>query len=167
MGIGPSTAARATITRNAIYANGQPILSLSTSAGGTTDPASPALLGIDVGVNGPSANDTGASCGDALPDCDAVQNGPVLGNSSWSGDGRLVLNGTFAARPNTVYRLEFFANHNRNAAGFAEGEVFVGELNVVTDAAGNAAFSFTTSAPPEISSHTVLAGSSVSRLWST
>src|SRR5204863_2881686 len=79
MGVGPSGSAnRVTITQNRIYGNGKPLLSVAGSAGGTTNPASPALLGIDFGVNGVSANDLATSCADGFPDCAAPQNFPVL-----------------------------------------------------------------------------------------
>lgn len=143
MGIGPANAARVTITRNSIYDNGQPILSLSTSAGGTTNPASPALLGIDVGVNGTTPNDLAASCADGFPDCNTIQNFPVLGaGSSWQPSGTVTLAGTLPSRPNATFKLDFYASHSLNAAGFAEGEIYLGSQSVTTDATGNAAFSF-------------------------
>ena len=148
MGIGPTNTARVTITRNRIYDNGKPILSLSTSAGGTTNPASPALLGIDVGVNGVTPNDLGASCADGFPDCNTIQNFPVLASSStWSAAG-LALRGTLASRPNATFTIDFYANHALNDAGFAEGEKYLGSLTVMTDGTGNAAFQFASGNDP-------------------
>jgi 3-dehydroshikimate dehydratase len=143
MGIGPANAARITITRNAIYDNGQPILSLSTSAGGTTNPTSPALLGIDVGVNGVTPNDLAASCTDGFPDCNTIQNFPVLdAGSSWQPSGTVTLVGTLSSRPNATFTIDFYASHRVNAAGLAEGEVYLGSQLVASNATGNAAFSF-------------------------
>jgi len=147
MGVGPGGNARATITQNRIFNNGQPILSLPTSAGGTTNPASPALLGIDLGVNGVTPNDAAAACADGAPDCDTgpneLQNFPVLSAAStWAPDGTITLRGSLASRPNATFTIELFASHSLNAAGFGEGEVYVGATNVTTDATGNATFNF-------------------------
>jgi len=140
MGVGPTNAARVTVSENAIYGNGQNILSLPNSAGGTTNPASPARLGIDVGVNGRTANDFS----DACRDCDTVQNFPVLSaDSSWSASGTVVLRGTLSTKSNGSFVLEFFANHSLNAAGWGEGEVFLGSMAVATGADGIAPFAFT------------------------
>ena len=135
MGVGPTNAARVTVTENAIYNNGQNILSLPNSAGGTTNPASPARLGIDVGVNGRTAND--------VSDADTVQNFPVLSaDSSWSAAGTVVLRGTLSTKPNGSFTLEFFANHSLNPAGWGEGEVLLGSTAVTTGADGIAQFAF-------------------------
>jgi len=147
MGVGPGGNARATITQNRIFNNGQPILSLPTSAGGTTNPASPALLGIDLGVNGVTPNDAAAACADGAPDCDTgpneLQNFPVLSAAStWAPDGTITLRGSLASRPNATFTIELFASHSLNAAGFGEGEVYVGATTVTTDATGNATFNF-------------------------
>jgi len=135
MGVGPANAARVTVSENSIYGNGQNILSLPNSAGGTTNPASPARLGIDVGVNGRTANDFS----DACRDCDTVQNFPVLSaDSSWS-----ALRGTLSTKPNGSFIIEFFANHSLNPAGWGEGERLLGSMVVTTGADGIAPFAFT------------------------
>jgi 3-dehydroshikimate dehydratase len=141
MGVGASgNTSHVTITQNTIFDNGRPILSVAGSAGGTTNPNSPALLGIDFGVNGVTPNDLAASCADGFPDCALPQNFPVLMSSVWSSAG-VVLNGSLASRPNQTFTIEFFANHQLNAAGFAEGEVYLGSVQATTNASGNATFS--------------------------
>ena len=150
MGVGPSGASSAiTVTQNRIFDNGHAeIISLSTSAGGTTNLASPALLGIDFGVNGLTANDI-AGCADALPDCALPQNFPVLGaGSSWGSNGTVILQGTLQSRPSSVYKVELFANHALNASGFGEGEVYIGSVVVTTNASGNGTFTFTSGPNP-------------------
>jgi hypothetical protein len=147
MGVGPGGNARVTITQNRIFNNGQPILSLPTSAGGTTNPASPALLGIDLAVNGVTPNDSAAGCADGAPDCDTgpneLQNFPVLSaGSNWASNGTITLQGSLGSRPNATFTIEFFASHALNAAGFGEGEAYVGSTTVTTNATGNATFSF-------------------------
>ena len=144
MGVGPSgNTSSVTISQNRIYGNGKPLLSVAGSAGGTTNPSSPALLGIDFGVNGVTANDLAANCTDGLPDCTPPQNFPVLAtSSSWSSNGSVVLNGTLQSRPNASFTIEFFANHSLNAAGFGEGEVYIGSTAAVTGPNGVVTFSF-------------------------
>ena len=144
MGVGPSgNASRVTITQNRIYGNGLPLLSVAGSAGGTTNPASPALLGIDFGVNGISPNDLGTSCADGFPDCTPPQNFPVLmSNSVWNTTS-VVLEGTLSSRPNQTFTIEFFGSHSLNRAGFAEGEVFLGSVQTTTGATGSATFALT------------------------
>jgi hypothetical protein len=119
MGIGVSgNASRVTITPNQIFDNGKPLLSLSNSAGGTTNPNSPALLGIDFGSNGITPNDLAASCADGFPDCTPPQNFPTLSPISlWNSNGTIVLNGTLASRPSASYTIEVYASHGLNAAG--------------------------------------------------
>ena len=148
MGIGPSgNTSHVTITQNKIYGNGRPILSLSNSAGGTTNPNSPALLGIDFGVNGVSPNDLATSCADGFPDCTPPQNFPVLSTgSTWNSTVNLV--GTLPSRPNASFTVEFFANHSLNVAGFGEGERYLGSVTVTTDPTGNGSFTFSAPADP-------------------
>ena len=148
MGVGPSGAtSHITVTQNRIYSNGKPLLSVAGSAGGTTNPNSPALLGIDFGVNGVSPNDLAVSCGDGFPDCTPPQNFPVLSSgSTWNSTVNLA--GTLASRPNASITIEFFANHGLNVAGFGEGEVYVGSQTVTTDPTGNISFTFSTPADP-------------------
>jgi 3-dehydroshikimate dehydratase len=142
MGVGASgNTSHVTITQNTIFDNGRPLLSVAGSAGGTTNPNSPALLGIDFGVNGVTPNDSAASCADGFPDCAPPQNFPVLTTTSvWTTTG-VVLNGTLASRPNQTLTIEFFGNHRLNTAGFAEGEVYLGSVQAITNATGNATFS--------------------------
>jgi hypothetical protein len=92
-------------------------------------------------------NDLAASCADGAPDCDTgpneLQNFPVLApTSTWAANGPVTLNGTLQSRPNGAYTIEFFANHTLNPAGFGEGEIYLGSINVATNASGIATFSF-------------------------
>jgi hypothetical protein len=148
MGVGLSgSTSHITITQNRIYNNGKPLLSVAGSAGGTTNPNSPALLGIDFGVNGVSPNDLAVSCADGFPDCTLPQNFPVLSSgSTWNSTVNLV--GTLASRPNASITIEFFANHSLNVAGFGEGEVYLGSQTVTTDPTGNVSFTFSAPADP-------------------
>jgi len=100
----------------------------------------------DLGVNGVTLNDLSPPCADA-PDCDTgpneLQNFPVLSaGSNWATNGTITLQGSLASRPNATFTIEFFASHALNAAGFGEGEAYIGAATVTTDASGNATFSF-------------------------
>lgn len=91
-------------------------------------------LGIDLGVDGVTANDV------LDPDSGAngLQNYPVLSAADTNGVTVLV-SGTLNSKANASYRLEFFANPSCSP-GPAEGQAFMGFGNVTTDASGNASF---------------------------
>jgi 3-dehydroshikimate dehydratase len=114
-----------TITRNSIADNGG--------------------LGIDLAPAGVNANDLAADCADGFPDCDAGPNGrqnfPVLNAAAsvWSASG-VFLSGSLASRPSQTYTIEFFASRAANPSGHGEGEVYLGSIDVTTDATGNALF---------------------------
>jgi hypothetical protein len=48
------------------------------------------------------------------------------------------INGTLKGLPNSQYTVQFFANAAADSSGFAEGQVFLGSVNVPTDGSGNA-----------------------------
>lgn len=93
--------------------------------------------GIDLGLDGPTANDPGAQCPDGLPDCDSgangLQNYPDLSPSSAWADGHIVAVATLVSRPFIDYRLEFFASRVADS-----GEVLLGEASTTTDMNGRA-----------------------------
>jgi CSLREA domain-containing protein len=93
-------------------------------------------LGIDLNPPGVTPNDPG----DVDRGPNELQNFPILTAVT-----NTAINGTLNSKPSTSYRLEFFANRERDASGFGEGERFLGSIGVTTDSTGNAAFSF---APP-------------------
>jgi hypothetical protein len=90
-------------------------------------------LGIDLNPPGVTPNDPG----DADRGPNELQNFPVLTAVTST-----AINGTLNSKPNTTYRLEFFANRERDATGFGEGERFHGSIGVTTDGGGNATFTF-------------------------
>ncbi|MCA9383708.1 cadherin-like domain-containing protein, partial [Candidatus Dojkabacteria bacterium] len=111
------------ISRNSIYQNNQ--------------------LGIDLNNDGVTANDvldndTGAN---------NLQNYPVI---AAAGKGSIQLVGSINSQPNTNYVIEFFYNQNKDTSGYGEGEIFVGDLAVATDANGNASFQTTYDYPAEV-----------------
>ncbi len=94
-------------------------------------------IGIDLGGDGPTANDPG----DADAGANDLQNYPVL-TSALTLAGTTTVTGTFDGLPNKTVRVEFFSN----PAGEAQGRTYLGFLDVPTDGAGHAAFTFPTAA---------------------
>lgn len=93
-------------------------------------------LGINLSVDGVSANDTG----DADTGANNLQNFPVI-TTALSGNTQVI--GTFNSTANTLFRLEFFNTPAADPSGNGEGQFFVGAVNVTTDANGNATFNQT------------------------
>jgi hypothetical protein len=84
-------------------------------------------LPIDLGPNGPTANDAG----DADEGPNQLQNYPVLTGAT--GRFVVVIRGQLASRPQQTYTLDFYLTT-------ASNQVWLGEAQVVTDAAGLAPF---------------------------
>ncbi|PZP99453.1 MAG: hypothetical protein DI587_10215, partial [Variovorax paradoxus] len=108
-------------------------------------------LGIDLGFNDVTANDTG----DADTGANNLQNYPVLTLARTNGSGSLEISGTLNSTANTYLRIELFANTANDSLGYGEGQTYLGFVNVLTDGSGNASFSTTLSA-------TVAAGAFIS-----
>jgi hypothetical protein len=110
------------ILGNSIFGNGRLGIDLSTSAN------SSGLI---------TANDNGTAT--TAPDADAgpndLQNYPVLSASTSA-----TVQGTLRSTPNTQFRIEFFGNAAADPSGAGEGETFLGWIEVVTDANGDASF---------------------------
>jgi uncharacterized repeat protein (TIGR01451 family) len=85
-------------------------------------------LGIDVGPFGVTANDTG----DGDTGANNLQNFPVL--SAVTGG----VQGTLNSTPNTSFRIHYFSNAACDASGNGEGQTYLGETTLATDADGNA-----------------------------
>ncbi|HVR49278.1 MAG TPA: DUF4347 domain-containing protein, partial [Pseudorhodoferax sp.] len=96
-------------------------------------------LGIDLGQNGVTANDTG----DADTGANNLQNYPVLALARTNGSGSFEITGSINSTANTYLRIELFANTSTSADGYGEGQTWLGFVNVLTDGAGNASFSTT------------------------
>ncbi len=95
-------------------------------------------LGIDLGNNGVTSNDPGD--GDSGPN--NLQNYPVI-TSALSAEGWIVIDGKLASAPDSHYRLQFFSSAFGDPSGFGEGENFLGEVFLTTDATGNQRFAAT------------------------
>ncbi len=101
-------------------------------------------LGIDLGDNGVTLNDTGD--GDIGPN--GLQNFPVLSSISHA-SGNITIQGTLNSLPSQNFTLEFFANPTCDPSNYGEGQIFLGETTVSTNSNGNAGFnvSFPSSVP--------------------
>jgi CSLREA domain-containing protein len=113
------------ITDVGITPTGNPILSNSIFSNGG--------LAINLSIDGVTPNDAG----DADAGANNFQNFPVV-TSALPGSTRIV--GTFNSTPGAMFRLEFFNSLAADASGNGEGQLFIGSINVTTDASGNAAF---------------------------
>ena len=89
-------------------------------------------LGIDLALVGVTANDAGD--GDTGPN--NLQNFPVL-ISAVSYGGSIDITSSFNSTPNTLFRIEFFANSTADPSSYGEGETYLGFRNLTTDGSGN------------------------------
>jgi titin len=102
-------------------------------------------LGIDLSAgfalqeDGPTPNDPG----DEDEGTNGLQNFPDLASATTSSSGTTI-EGTLNSTPNETFIIQFFSSPSADPSGFGEGEEFVGQKEVTTDAEGNASFSFTT-----------------------
>lgn len=120
-----------TISRNSIYGNGAPT-SLYPAGSPSID-----LIG-DSGIGGVTSNDP------LDPDTggNALQNFPILSFAKYQSSGT-VIRGHLNSLPSQAFVIEFFSAPNKNPLGVGEGKVFLGSIQVTTDATGNATFSTT------------------------
>ncbi|HKS35570.1 MAG TPA: DUF6531 domain-containing protein, partial [Verrucomicrobiae bacterium] len=95
-------------------------------------------LGIDVGVNGVTANDAGD------PDTGAnhLQNFPTLTSATNTSAGVTIV-GTLNSRPSSSYALDFYSNLLPDPVTNGEGQVFLGSTSVTTGVDSNANFTVT------------------------
>jgi CSLREA domain-containing protein len=93
-------------------------------------------LGIDLGINGVTANDPG----DADGGSNKGQNFPVV-KSAVNAGGNLTLQGKLKSRPDRTYVIELFADDT----GGNQGAVYLGKVKVTTN--GNGVAKFTRSVP--------------------
>jgi parallel beta-helix repeat protein len=94
-------------------------------------------LAIDLGPIGPTDNVPGNPSGGP----NNLQNHPTIANATLDGAGGLDVAGVLSSRPNSVYRIQFYASTTLTAGGRADGTAFLRETTVITDAAGNASVS--------------------------
>lgn len=94
--------------------------------------------GDNITPNDPGDTDTGPN---------GLQNYPVLTSATYTTSGVRVI-GTLSSRSNRAYSIDFFASDSLNASGYAEGQRYLGSVNVTTNGSGNAGFTATVPAKP-------------------
>lgn len=115
--------------------------------GSTNNP----LLGNTFVGNAGLAIDLGDYLVTSNDDCDGddganqLQNFPVI--TQVVGGGGTAIRGKLNSRPNTVYRLEFFASSATDNFGVGEGEMLIGSKEVATGSSCSADFSATFAVP--------------------
>jgi hypothetical protein len=119
-----STPTGVEILSNSIYANG--------------------ALGIDLGDDGVTPNHPGGP----IPGPNNFQNYPVLYVAATYNE-QTAVKGTLNSAPNTSYTVQIFANVTPDPSGYGQGQTYLGQATVTTDASGNATFqvSFPTVVP--------------------
>lgn len=93
-------------------------------------------LGIDLGGNGATPNDTGDA--DAGPN--GYQNRPVITSAKQKASGETIITVTLDSVPSTGYVLQFFSNPE----GTDEGKTYLGGVYRFTDATGHLSYTFST-----------------------
>jgi hypothetical protein len=78
---------------------------------------------------------------DPDPGPNRLQNFPVL-TSAVVQSGLTTITGTLNSTPNSSFALDFFHSPAPDPSGFGEGQVYLGSTTVLTDASGNASFTF-------------------------
>ena len=93
-------------------------------------------LGIDLGTNGVTANDSG----DGDTGANNLQNFAIIDAAVILSSTQMRIDGTLNSLANTNYRIEFFSNTTDDATGYGEGATYLGFVNVLTDGSGNATY---------------------------
>ena len=122
---------------NTIAFNGGDGVFVDSGTGNLIDPNSihsNGGLGIDLGTNGVTPNDTGD------PDTGAnnLQNFPVLTSAT---QGSTDIEGSLNSTDSTQFTIEFFSNTACDPSNHGEGETYLGSTTVTTDGTGNVSFS--------------------------
>ena len=99
-------------------------------------------LGIDLGPDGVTANDTG----DGDTGANNLQNFPLISSAKVTGS-LFTINGTLNSNASRTYTIDFYSNVACDTSGNGEGKTYLGSLSsVATDGSGNASFTFHPSA---------------------
>jgi hypothetical protein len=98
-------------------------------------------LGIDIGSSYITANDAG----DGDTGANNQQNFPVLTLARTDGASTVEVSGTLNSNASSDFRIEFFASPSEHPSGHGEGQIYLGFVNVTTNASGDATFATTLS----------------------
>jgi hypothetical protein len=116
LGVDVVSGTRITIRGNSIYSNGG--------------------LGIDLGEDGLTANDTG----DGDTGANNLQNFPVLTSAVVDSSGARV-SGTLNSVANTTFTIDLYDSPACDASGNGEGQIYLGSTSLSTNGSGNGSFS--------------------------
>ncbi len=95
-------------------------------------------LGIDLGADGVTANDSG----DSDQGSNYLQNFPVI-SGVVQGAVDVTIEGSLNGEANHDFEIQFFSSSSCDSSGHGEGEVYLGYAAVSTDAGGDAVFAVT------------------------
>ncbi|MGD9126238.1 MAG: DUF4347 domain-containing protein, partial [Planctomycetia bacterium] len=95
-------------------------------------------LGINLGTDGVTANDTGDS--DTGPN--NLQNTPVITSAVTHGSS-IDITGSLNSTASRIFAINFYANSSGDASGYGEGKMHLGIAQVTTDGDGDVDFSIT------------------------
>ncbi|HEX2268737.1 MAG TPA: Calx-beta domain-containing protein, partial [Pyrinomonadaceae bacterium] len=95
-------------------------------------------LGIDLGVNGVTANDVN----DGDTGGNHLQNFPVI-TGTISTSNSMTIQGTLKSIPNTTFEIDFFSNSAVDPSGNGEGAQFINSTSVTTNGNGDATINAT------------------------
>jgi Calx-beta domain/Carboxypeptidase regulatory-like domain/Beta-propeller repeat len=122
---------------NKIAFNGGPGLTISSTGTGNSIRGNSIFsnngLGIDLGINGVTANDSNDS--DTGPN--QLQNFPVI-TSVTSTSNSTTIQGSLKSIPNTTFQIDFYSNATVDPSGNGEGAQFFGTTSVNTNGNGDA-----------------------------
>ncbi len=101
--------------------------------------------GIGINLVGGSEDPTIGVTANDFPDSDAgpnnLQNYPVISGIAVEGENRSV-EGSLTSNPSAAYVIDFYSNAEVDPSGFGEGEVWLGSLDVQTNAQSTVDFAF-------------------------
>ncbi|MCA1576617.1 MAG: carboxypeptidase regulatory-like domain-containing protein [Acidobacteria bacterium] len=128
---------------NKIAFNGGPGLTISAGTGTANSIRGNSIfsnngLGIDLGINGVTANDGNDS--DTGPN--HLQNFPVVAGVM-STSNSTTIQGSLKSIPSTTFQIDFYSNASVDSSGNGEGAQFVGTTAVNTDGNGDASINVT------------------------
>ncbi|HNQ90816.1 MAG TPA: right-handed parallel beta-helix repeat-containing protein [Verrucomicrobiota bacterium] len=127
---------------NTIVASGKAGISVAAATANTNNTFrgniiyANATLGIDLGANNATVNDTT----DADVGANQLQNFPVLASATTNSPTALTVTGSLTSAAGTPYALDFYANAAMDSTGFGEGQYYLGSASVTTDGTGHADF---------------------------
>ncbi len=96
-----------------------------------------ALLGIDLGNDGATPNDSAGHSG-----ANDFQDFPVITSITNNGTG-VTIKGTISGPALSSMAIDLFANDAADPSGYGQGKRYLGTISVMTDANGNATFTAT------------------------